>query len=624
MIRMIDNTNTVLAQSIAPVFQVDITAIDFAIRGNADLTGITPDPQPEPKPLAPINAKTEAHPEALTKLDWEEMIAHDNPDLHSARSIRQCFVSILVNNDNTIDIFSDIDNRFPLRKQPLPLKLKSGQVIRGIGKTWKDRETGKLRECLQIDNEHFLIPTDETGKRKPVYFHYYELSDDTHHLPKDADQLDDVLSPFILQERIEAQAQREKADPYIKPRISDIFLLSDEYDISQQDYHARNLTTKECHIYASDQYEPVAGGVLEKVETITTDNGIYPKHYGYDKETNEQSHNSRHPSDQDAYDTRYFMTQLQLNETNAELVKTWTLKVCQENQALINEYMEKYKADLKAHSRETFKEIKRLHDSLVELEESYQDNEPIATPTDEMQDAITELADLDNNEIKTLLNTADEADQTTQPRKVRKDNFTNWTSDIIRLAFQEESETIRNARKRHNPKYQNRHSIFYKIPTFTRKKEKTQPAVDKDELKGMIAEAKIASDPTRQHEAHARQFTPTTPDRRAERPHNSRYTMQVEDLPKDSQGNYDDDNLPTNYRYDDIASYGNFTTHVRLSNDIVKPTAEELKEIIRHQQGFQKIERIEHNLITYTDEEREAIAKAEQKQEAMTAGCDFL
>lgn len=521
MIRMIDQHNHALPTApvvihIEPIITDAMIALDFMDRGNSEIqyeTYWTADrtekaertdyrPSITPRPTH-LKGKEESYPEALTKLQYYDAI-NSNPDMTASASgeIRECYVSVKLNKDGTINLHSNIDNRFPLENIKPPFRLKSGQVIKGKGKTFTTND-GETIECLQVDNDHYKINNDETSQfHRSVYFNYYEL-DDNRPPP-----INNILCEA---EEIAQQTEREQADIYIKDRITDLFTLPPEYDISQQDeYIKHDITDKrDAFIYASEEYQPVPGGVLQKTENI-----------------------GRHPQDQDIYDVRFFMTQLGLNEDNARLVKDWTRNVIGFDPKLTKHWIEKYKLDLKIGTRESFQEIKRLSDSLEELSDSYQDNNSLdLDPTADMQNAIENLKDLDNREMRNLMETA------------------------------------------------RRHGIDAQV-------------------KEIILD----------------QFTPPTPDRRDERPHNINLTMKPEtdDLPErfagiktldprtDNFGNWIADILDYQfidsenwrlYDYDDerIQSHGNFDKWHRIDDPKVKPTSDELKEIIRIEKGIPKI-----------------------------------
>ena len=442
-----------------PVITDGIAKLDYYHRGN-DQTKPTYRPPTTPEP---IDARTEAHPEALTQLQWDEAIGKPEPDtifygeeyhphpnqLHllpkptlppaprptnkdmdSAAGVRPCYMTIALNSDDTITIRSNLDNRFPMENVKTPLRLKSGQTIKGK-KLYTPRNSDTEKTYLIIDDEWYRLTPTENGF-KPLFFWYYELTE------KPQPPLADF---FTEQDEIQTSTTREKEDEFREWQLADTFNLPEEYDISQMDEATRELSTSDKWIFADDMFETTGGKVLEK--HINT--GL-----------------SKDPDDRKAADIRFAKTSLPgfSLEQSTQIIEDIRL-VVDDNEKLTKQYLSSIKTEKRHNCYDTRDELKRLADSIREMESSYQDDTEIATATDEMQDAITELGDLDNKEIEKLLEAGEDR------------------------------------------------------------------GIDRDELKGIIVEAKIANDPTRSHEAHARQFNPPTPQRRDERPHDVSSTMQA-------------------------------------------------------------------------------------------------
>ena len=599
MIRMIDNINNqIIPINIEPPRPINIEttkALEFSHRGNDNITGITTTPQPKPQSIQPIDSKTEAHPEALTKLQYHEALGlqttppvdipdtfterngddhpmfnsrasinYPNPaqinlfenianprttpkptnhNMNASSSVRQCYMTVKLHENGTIDIRSKLDNRFPLFDLPTPFKLKSGQII-DKGKVFTI--DGEKIECLAVDNQHHKI-----NDRREVFFWYYELSDTPQRTLNDF---------FTEQEELMDESEREKADDFREWQLADIFLMDDELDISQQDEHAKTLTINEAWDYCQDSHEPVAGKILEKHENVGLSND---------------------PDDRETADIRYFMTQLRLPQEAATRVRNWTRTVIGYDEKLTAEWILRFKGELKdevADSPRTACElIKHLAEELDAMEADYQDYNPIATATDELDDAIAELTNLDNDGINSLLNTADQA------------------------------------------------------------------GVDRDELKGIIVEAKIANDPTRSHEAHARQFTPATPDRRDERPHDISLTMQAAaDNYPDNDIMIDSDRLIASgesHGYHPV-SKNEWITDRENKTFVVSHKMDERKEHIlisgdeADQIITQQAEKVEKARAkapaSHTTDNgiaqliKESAATANKAQPTITAGCDFL
>ena len=631
MIRMIDNINNQIIpiniEAPRPINTETTEALEFAHRGNLNATDWKAKPQPKPKSLPLIDGKVEAHPEALTKLQYADALGiqspeyteipptmqerndnphpifasrasihypnpaqinlfdnlaepiqpakRTNPNMNASSSVRQCYMTIKLHENGTIDIRSKLDNRFPLFDLSLPFKLKSGQII-DKGKVFTI-DSEKI-ECLAVDNQHHKI-----NDRREVFFWYYELSDNP---------IRPLADYFTEQEELMDESEREKHDPFREWQLADIFLMDDELDISQQDEHAKTLTINEAWDYCQDSHEPIGGKILEK--HINT--GL----------SNDQD-------DKNIADIRYFMTQLRLPQEAATRVRNWTRTVIGYDQDLTNEWILRFKGELKDDTaqspREACELIKHLADELDKMEADYQDDNPPTADYEEVEDAITELSNLDNDSINSLLNTADQA------------------------------------------------------------------GIDRDELKGIIVEAKIANDPTRSHEAHARQFTPTTPNRLIERPHNINLTMKpdTDDLPEtyeavktldprtdnlsnwindimqyafiastENKGLIDDDSLAANgddYGYHPV-SQNNWTTDRENKTFVISHKMNEKKEHIlisgdeADQIITQQAEKVEKGRAkapaSHTTDNgiaqliKESAAVANKTQPAITAGCDFL
>ena len=376
----------------------------------------------EPEPIA-IASEYYPHPNQLHLLEKPTPPPERRPtnkDMNSAAGVRQCYMTITLNADDTITIRSNLDNRFPMENVKTPLRLKSGQVIKGK-KIYTSKTDFIERSYIIIDNDWYRLTPTETGF-KPLFFWYYELTD------KPQPPLADFLTE---QDEIQTSATREKNDPFREWQLADTLSIPEEYDISQMDEATKELTLFEKYDFASDNYELAPGKVIEKHIKAGLPND---------------------PDDRKAADVRFAKTSLPgFTLEQAETIITDIRLIVDDNEALTKQYLSSIKAEAEIHCYDTIKEIARLADGLRELENSYQDDTPIDT-------TIEQLAALDDGEIAILIGQADKF------------------------------------------------------------------GIDRDELVEIITEAQIANDPTRSHEAHARQFSINQPQIR---PHDVSLTMQA-------------------------------------------------------------------------------------------------